>query len=75
MTYFRVGDPHDLARALQEIHDDPVAALERAAHARALFDAAYGWHIQRDRYLSVYHGLLNGRAERPADLREWTVRN
>ena len=62
VTYFRVGIPttsHGPCRRSTTIR---YAALERAAHARALFDAAYGWHIQRDRYLSVYHGLLNGRA-------------
>jgi glycosyltransferase involved in cell wall biosynthesis len=58
---FKAGDPEDLARAIETICADPVAARERAIRATArLRDIA--WEQQRERYLGLVDELTARRS-------------
>jgi glycosyltransferase involved in cell wall biosynthesis len=60
MCAFTPGDPSDLARAIESVCADPVAARERAASA-SLRLGEISWRHQRERYLALVDELT-GRA-------------
>jgi glycosyltransferase involved in cell wall biosynthesis len=55
---FVSGDPSDLARAIQRLHDDPKLAMSYATRVK---DVArpYSWPVQRGRYWEVVDALLD----------------
>ena len=57
--FFQAGDEHDLARALRELHRDPQLRRRLAEHAVEVAEP-YRWPRQRERYLSLVEGLLDG---------------
>jgi glycosyltransferase involved in cell wall biosynthesis len=56
LTAYTPGDAHDLARAIESICADPVAARERAQHA-TLRLGEIAWEHQRERYLALVDAL------------------
>jgi glycosyltransferase involved in cell wall biosynthesis len=56
-TYFRAGNPDDLAAAVIAMYRDPSAAQRRAERAAELY-RQYRWAVQREVYLGVYRDLL-----------------
>jgi glycosyltransferase involved in cell wall biosynthesis len=68
VTYFAPGDAGSLAEALLQVHNDPVAAADRAKRAGLVYQR-YRWEVQRERYLQVYAELAGERRQqRVADL-------
>ncbi len=57
--YFRSDDPHDLARALRELHADAPLRRGLADHASRVA-APYRWPRQREHYLQVVARTLRG---------------
>jgi glycosyltransferase involved in cell wall biosynthesis len=58
---FTADDEHDLARAIRELHADPMLAealVERAAQA----NDPYRWERQREVYLGIVEAVLAGHA-------------
>lgn len=60
--YFTSDDPRDLARALLELHRDPVLRRQLAIRARQVAEP-YRWPRQRQHYLDVITRVLAGRTE------------
>lgn len=52
LSFFRPGDPDDLAARLQELVADPEAARERARKALARYES-YRWEVSKRRFLEV----------------------
>ncbi|KRE32488.1 hypothetical protein ASG82_23645 [Mycobacterium sp. Soil538] len=55
---FLSDDPGDLARAIQQLHDDPKLAMSYAARARNVTQP-FSWPVQRGRYWEVVDALLD----------------
>jgi glycosyltransferase involved in cell wall biosynthesis len=57
LEYYEPGDAADLARAIERLYRDPARRAELAANGRRAQEA-YGWGVQRTRYLAVFDELL-----------------
>lgn len=57
LEFYEPGDPHDLARAIRRLHDDPARRDELARNGRRA-EEELGWTTQRSRYLAVFDRVL-----------------
>ena len=57
LEFYEPGDPHDLARAIRHLHDDPDRRDELARNGRRAQEEL-GWTTQRSRYLAVFDRVL-----------------
>ena len=64
VTFFRSGDPRDLARAVLAVARDLAAARARAAHARARFVPRHGWPRMKETYVDLMLRLAEPRPAR-----------
>lgn len=65
LRYVPGGEPAALARAVESLVADPVAAEAMGKEARRQA-APYGWDVQRSRYLEVVDSLVNAHDARRA---------
>ncbi len=63
VTYYKAGDPNDVARAIISVYQAPERARERASRALELYQR-YRWPVQREVYLGIYSELLADQTER-----------
>jgi len=57
LEFYEPGDPHDLARAIRRLHDDPARREELAENGRRA-EKELGWSVQREKYLGVFDALM-----------------
>ena len=57
LEFYEPGDPHDLARAIRRLHDDPARREELAENGRRA-EQELGWSVQREKYLGVFDALM-----------------
>ena len=57
LTWFRPGEPEDLARALRQVLADPAAAAARAERARRRFERRHAWPVMARRYVELLERL------------------
>jgi glycosyltransferase involved in cell wall biosynthesis len=57
LEFYEPGDPHDLARAIRRLHDDPARREQLARNGRRAQEQL-GWSTQRKRYLAVFDRVL-----------------
>ena len=57
LEFYEPGDPHDLARAIRHLHDDPARREELARNGRRA-EEALGWSVQREKYLGVFDAVM-----------------
>ena len=65
LRYVPGGEPAPLARAVEALAADPVAAAAMGEEARRQAEP-FGWDVQRERYLAVVESLLTPRAQATA---------
>jgi glycosyltransferase involved in cell wall biosynthesis len=73
---FESGNPHDLARAVRQLHGDPALGRRLVTRAAAV-NEPYRWPRQRELYLRIVQRLVaEGRAAAPARRRlaRWAKR-
>jgi glycosyltransferase involved in cell wall biosynthesis len=66
VEFFAAEDPHDLARAIRRLRDDPERRAELAREART-FGARYGWAAQAAAYVATVDRLRGARPVEIAD--------
>jgi glycosyltransferase involved in cell wall biosynthesis len=65
LAFFKPGDAHGLAAAIEAIWMDPEAARKRADEARERYTGTYAWAAQAERYVE-----LLSRVSQPGPVRE-----
>jgi len=59
IQYFEPGDPKTLADGIVALRNDPERRRSLVWNARALYDAKYGWDIQKEILVNATEGILD----------------